>query len=276
VVTDSTADIPDELVETLKIGVVYDYINFGTQSLRDKLDISRSEFYSRLESESVLPTTAAPGVGEFEAAFRQAGAPDVAIVSIHPPAHLSALYNTALLAAQAFPEGCVTVIDSGQITMGMGWMVVAAARAAQAHQPLEAIVDLVISKRVRTRVVAALDTFEYLRRSGRVSWAQMVVGTLLRIKPMIQVGEGQILPLDRVRTIRRAMTRLVELTEALAPVESLAILHSDWPAGADELRRRLSHIGSNEPLLTVDVTPVLGVHVGPRGIGVAVVSSAEP
>ena len=275
IVTDSTADIPEELVQELGIGVVYDYINFGTQSLRDKLDISRSEFYSRLAMEAELPTTASPGVGEFEEAYRKAGAPETAVISVHPPAQLSALFNAANLAAQAFPEGRVTVIDSGQITMGLGWQVIAAARAAQANEPVEKIVELVTGMMPRMRVYAALDTFEYLRRSGRVSWTKTVVGTLLRIKPMIEFREGQVLPLDRVRTSRRAMARLVELTEALKPLEALAILHSNWPDGAKELHRRLDHFKPSDPVLTVDVTPVLGVHVGPKGLGVAAVSTGD-
>jgi DegV family protein with EDD domain len=169
----------------------------------------------------------------------------------------------------------VTVIDSGQITMGLGWQVIAAARAAQANEPVERIIELVTAMMPRMRVYAALDTFEYLRRSGRVSWTKSVVGAVLRIKPMIEFREGQVLPLDRVRTSRRAMARLVELTEALRPLEALAILHSNWPDGARELRGRLDHLSPRDPVLTVDVTPVLGVHVGPKGLGIAAVSNGD-
>jgi DegV family protein with EDD domain len=271
IVTDSTADIPDDLAKDLEISVIYDYINFGTQSLRDKVDISRTQFYSRLSTEPEMPTTASPSVGDFEKAYRDAGAPEVSIVSLHPPARLSALYNTAHLAAQSFPAGRVTVVDTGQLSMGMGWLAITAARAAQASASVAEIVELVTAMRPRARVFAALDTLEFLKRSGRVSWAQAVVGTLLRIKPMIEVYEGQILPLDRVRTSRRAMARLVELTEALGPLASLAILHTDWPDGADELGRRLAHLRPRDSVLTVDVTPVIGVHVGPRGLGIAAI-----
>ena len=276
IVTDSTADIPDELIEELEIGIIHDYINFGTQSLRDRIDISRAEFYSRLAAEPEVPTTASPGVGEFEEAYRQAGAPEAAIVSLHPPAQLSALFNTAALAAQSFPNGRVTVIDTGQVSMGLGWQVVAAARAAQANASVAEIVELVEAMGPRVTVFAALDTLEFLRRSGRVSWTQTIVGALLRIKPMIQLSEGQILLADRVRTSRRAMDRLVELTAALEPLESLAILHSNWPAGAAQLQSRLDHLRPRDRVLVVDVTPTIGVHVGPGGVGVAVVSVAHP
>jgi DegV family protein with EDD domain len=271
VVTDSTADIPDDLAGELEIGVVHDYINFGTQSLRDKLDISRAEFYARLATESEMPTTASPSVGEFETAFRNAGAPEVSVVSLHPSAHFSALYNTAQLAARSFPEGRITVVDTGQVTMGMGWQVIAAARAAQAGAAVTEILDLVAAMRPRAHVLAALDTFEFLRRSGRVGWAKTIVGTMLRIKPMVEVQDGQIRPLDRVRTIRRATARLVELTATRGPLESLAVLHTNWPDGADELRRRVAGLHPGDQVLMMDVTPVIGVHVGPKGLGVATV-----
>jgi DegV family protein with EDD domain len=271
IVTDSTADIPDELVEELEIGIVHDYINFGDKSLRDKLDISRTEFYGRLATADELPTTASPGVGEFEQLYRTMGAPDVSIVSLHPPAHFSALYNTARLAAQAFPEAVVSPLSTGQVSMGLGWLVIAAARAAQDGASTREILDLVRELEPRTRVLAALDTFEFLRRSGRVGWARSLVGTLLRIKPMIEVHAGEINPLDRVRTSSRAKARLTEMTQEMAPLDALAVLHTDWIEGADELLQGLNHLPLKEEILTVDVTPVIGVHVGPKGLGIAAV-----
>jgi DegV family protein with EDD domain len=274
IVTDSTADIPDHLVEALGIQIVHDYINFGTESLRDQVDISRTKFYERLVAETELPTTASPSVGEFEAVFRQAGAPDGPIISLHPPAGFSALCNTAILAARSFPEETITVIDSGQVTMGLGWLVIAAARAAKAGASREQITQLVRDMMPRVHVFAALDTFEFLRRSGRVGWATSVVGTLLRIKPMIEVRDSHINALDRVRTGKRAMARLVALTQGLMPIESLAIMHTNWPEGAEELHSRLGDLDLQEDVFTVDVTPVIGVHVGPRGLGVAAVRAA--
>jgi DegV family protein with EDD domain len=157
--------------------------------------------------------------------------------------------------------------------MGMGWQAIAAAEAARADASVQSVVDLVTTMQPRVRVFAALDTFEYLRRSGRVSWAEAIFGTLLRIKPMIELKEGRIIPLDRVRTSRRAMDRLVALTKTMGPLEFLAVMHSNWPEGADELSHRLSGQVLERDMLTVDVTPVIGVHVGPKGLGVAAVSA---
>ncbi len=274
IVTDSTADIPDDLVEALGIGVVYGYINFGGQSYRDKVEISRAEFYRRLATEADLPTTAAPGIGEFEAAFRQAGAPEHPVVSLHLPARFSVLCNAARMAAQAFPQGRVTVLDTGQLSMGLGWLVIMAARAAREGAQVAEIVQLVETLRKRVRLYAALDSFEFLRRSGRVGWARAIVGTLLHIKPVIELRAGQALPLDRVRTTRRAINRLVELVSHPPPI-SLSILHTDWPQGAAILRERLAHLSLQEPILTVDVTPVIGVHVGPKGLGVAAIIATD-
>jgi DegV family protein with EDD domain len=207
--------------------------------------------------------------------YRQFGAPEADIISLHPPAHFSALYNAAHLAARSFPKGRVTVIDTGQLTMGLGWLVIAAAKAARAGAAAKEIVELVAALKPQARVLAALDTFEFLRRSGRVGWAQALVGTLLRVKPMIEVRDGQVLPLGRVRTSRRAMDRLVELTGDLGPLRSLAILHTDRPEGADELRSRLAHLRPQDQVLTVDVTPVIGVHVGPKALGIAAIVASE-
>lgn len=272
IVTDSTADIPDDMIQELEIGIVYDYVNFGDQSLRDRIDISREEFYTLLTAGPEIPTTAMPGIGEFVQAYQEAGAPEVAIVSLHPPNRLSGLCNAARLAAESFPEGCITVVDTGQLSMGMGWQVIAAARAAQAGASTTEIVELVEALTPRVRVYAALDSIEFLRRSGRVSWAQALVGAVLRVKPMIEVQDGQVLPLDRVRTRRRAIARLVELTESLGPLESLAILYTNRPDGVDELRQRLDHL-CPDPALAINVTPIIGVHTGPNGLGVAAVAA---
>jgi len=271
IVTDSTADIPDDLVQELEIGVVYDYVNFGEQSLQDRIDISRDEFYARLITGHVVPTTAAPGIGEFVRVYRDAGAPDAAVISLHPPAGLSGLCNAARLAAQSFPEGRVTVVDTEQLSMGMGWQVIAAARMAQAGASVAEISAHLTELRPRVHLFAALDTVEFLRRSGRVSWAQAIVSTLLNIKPLIQVREGQVLPLERVRTRRRSLSRLVKLTQALGPLESLAVLYTHQPNGTDELRQRLAQQCVGDQVLTVSVTPIIGVHTGPNGLGIAAV-----
>jgi DegV family protein with EDD domain len=155
--------------------------------------------------------------------------------------------------------------------MGMGWQVIAAARMAQAGASVAEIIAHLTELRPRVRVFAALDTVEFLRRSGRVSWAQAIVSTLLHIKPMIEVREGQVLPLGRVRTRRRSLSRLVKLTQALGPLESLAVLYTYQPDGTDELRQLLAQQCIGDQALTVSVTPIIGVHTGPNGLGIAAV-----
>lgn len=275
IVTDSTADIPDDLAEELGVSIIYDYINFGTESLQDKIDITRPEFYRRLVTQANLPTTASPGVGEFLAVYRRVIAPGVHILSLHPPAHLSALYNTAHLAARdlAAEGGQVTVLDTRQFSMGMGWQVIAAARAALAGAGSSEIIDLVTAMQPRIRVFAVLNSMEFLHRSGRVSWARAALGTLLNIKPILSVRDGEVIALDRVRTARRATERLIELTEQLGFLESLAVLHTNIPSQAGEFRQRLSHLRPIDAILTVDVTPVIGTHVGPNAVGVAAVAT---
>ncbi len=275
IVTDSTADIPDELADSLGIAVVYDYINFGSESLQDKIDISRTEFYRRLSAQDELPTTASPGVGEFLSVYRRVTGPNVHILSLHPPAHLSALYNTARLAAQDLETegGRVTVLDSRQLSMGLGWQAIVAARAAQAGADAPTIIARLDELRARVHLFAVLDSLEFLRRSGRVGWARAALGALLNIKPIISVQDGDVVALDRVRTARRAQDRLIELTEQFGPLQALAVLHTNIPPKAKALRQRLQPLCPTGDVLTLDVTPVIGTHVGPNGIGVAVVAA---
>jgi DegV family protein with EDD domain len=180
------------------------------------------------------------------------------------------MYNVAHLGAREVPDLRVHVVDSGQVTMGLGWMAIAAAEAAAEGRSVPEILALLEDVKHRVRVYAILDTLEYLRRSGRVSWAQAKAAQVLRIKPIVELLLGQVGDLGRTRTRRRAIARLVELTRALGPLERLAILHTYAPE-AQTLRHRLADLCSPEQLLTVAVTTIIGAHVGPQGLGVAAV-----
>ncbi|HHH42003.1 MAG TPA: DegV family protein [Chloroflexi bacterium] len=280
VVTDSTADVPAPLVEELEITVVPNYINFGLESLRDQVEISRQSFYRRLATEPVLPTTAAPSVGDFEAAYRrllprlEGAGPGSGIVSIHCAANLSAIHNTALLASRSLAQVPIAVLNSGMLTMALGWQVIAAARAARAGASLEEVVATVEALRPRVRLYAVLDTLEFLHRSGRVSWARAAMGALLRIKPIVEVRDGQVFQRERVRTRKRAVARLVEITEALGPLEALAVLHTNAPEAVEQLHRTLAARFPDAETIVEEATPVLGVHVGPGALGIAAVVRA--
>jgi len=172
VVTESTADIPAEMAERLGIAIVPSYVVFGSQTYRDGVELSREEFYAKLGTSRVI----------YEVVYRRLAETTDEIISIHLAGNLSALYKVAQVAARNVAQARIAVLDSQQVTMGYGWLVVAAAEAAQRGESLDQIVGLVEQLKNRTRVLAVLDTLEFLHRGGRVGWAKAMIGTLLRIK----------------------------------------------------------------------------------------------
>jgi DegV family protein with EDD domain len=269
-VTDSTSDISAELCAEHGIEIIPAILNLGDESYQDGNGLTREEFYQRLPSLPVPPTTAAPSVGSFLERYERlftAGASQ--ILSFHPSERLSGIFNSARLAAEHFGER-VRVIDSGQITLGMGFQVLAAAEAIARGALLENILGLVEGIKQRVRVVALLDTMTYLRRSGRVSWAKAVVGELLNIKPLVELRFGIVERLAQVRTRSQGIQRLTDALHSWGPLERLAILHTNAEGDARQLLEELKPRLPIPPLI-VNVTTVIGTHVGPNGLGLAAV-----
>jgi DegV family protein with EDD domain len=274
VVTDSTSDVPPDLAEKWQVEVVPCYIHFGTESYLDRLELPRSEFYRRLETEPDLPTTSAPPSGLFAETYLKLLNGASGIISLHPPDQLSALRQSALngwdLLQSKLP---FRAVDSGQITMGLGWLVIRAAQAAAKGYDIDQIAQMIDRLRSRVQVYAALDTIKYLQRSGRVGWARGTIGRLLRIRPMLRVFEGQVLSLGYSRTHSKTMEALVNHLGSLGQLENLAILHSNAPALAERFRELIASFELPEPVLSINITPILGTHVGPNGLGFASVQS---
>jgi DegV family protein with EDD domain len=276
IVTDSTADIPEELSAELGITIVPCNVHFGLETYRDGIELSKEEFYTRLKTSPTLPTTSAPAAGLFEATYRKLASETDQILSIHLASALSAIYNSACLGAEAISDAEIALIDSGQASMGLGWLVIAAARAAQEGQSLAQIVALVEDIMPRVRVFAALDTLEYLQKGGRVGKTVAVLGALLNIKPLVEVRDSAVLPLERVRTRRRSIQRLIELAAELGPLEELAVLHSNAPGKARRLAEEISFLHPLERILIAEVGVIIGTHAGPNGLGVACVVARCP
>lgn len=273
IVTDSTSDVPPEVAARLHITVLPAYIQIGNRSYRDDpfaAGISREEFYAQLPAMPVVPTTAVPPAHEFARAYRSLIGETDEVIAIVLSTTLSGMYNVAHLGAQEVPELKIHVVDSGQVTMGLGWMAITAAEAAASGKSAQEILALTEDMKSRVRVYAMLDTLEYLRRSGRVSWAQAKAAQVLRIKPIMDVALGKVRSVGQARTRRGAIERLIELTRALGPLERLAILHTCTPE-VEEFRERLADLCPPGQMLTVAVTTIIGAHVGPRGLGVATV-----
>ncbi len=273
IITDSTCDLPAEVAQRYAVTVVPMTINIEGRAYLDGVDITRTEYYARLPQLKTLPTTAASSVGEFERVYRAMPADE--LVSIHISASFSAVLNMAQAGAEAAGRP-VTFVDSRQASMGLGWQVLAAAEAAAAGYPLKTVLEVIAAVQRRVRLLALLDTLEYLRRGGRAHALVAALSDLLQIKPLIEVADGKISSLAQPRTRSRGIDKLVEVVEAMGPLERLAVLHANNPEGARQVAERVRHClqpGAG-PLLQNDVTAIVGTHAGPGAVGLAVVPAA--
>ena len=274
IAADSTNDLPDEIISQYQIETIPLYINFGDQGYLDGTEITRKEFYERMLKADPLPTTATPGVEMFQQAYSklaQEGATQ--ILSIHISESLSATVNVARTAAKQFNEVPVTVYDSRQLSLGMGYLVMAAAEAARENETMENIIARLDELNSRTYVFAALETLEYLQRSGRMSGIVAMMGNILRIKPILKMHEGDPAG-ERVRTYRRAIERLITLVRNLGKLERLDLVHTNAPSKAIDLHEKSKDLfPENTEPLSVDVTPALGANIGPGVVGYACIKA---
>jgi len=272
IVTDSTCDLPQSIIDELGITVIPLFINFGDKGYRDGVDLSRADFYARLPTSEPLPTTAAPGHEVFKQAYdRLADQGATEVLSIHIAESLSATINVAQVAAQETRSARVTAFDSRQLSLGTGFVVEAAARAAQAGQALTEIIAQLEELIPRIHVFAALDTLEFLKRSGRVSGLMAGLGGLLQMKPILKMYNGQA-GSDRVRTRSRAIGQLVNLLSQCSPLERVAMVHTHAFTPAEEIRQLVEPMLPEKDIWSLDITPVIGTHIGPGAVGFACVS----
>ena len=273
IVTDSTCDIPPFLVEQYELEVVPCILVIDGKEYMDGKDITREEFYRQLPALKIQPTTAAPSIGDFSARYdsllTKSGCDH--ILSIHAAGALTSLLNSARQAAGDFPDR-VTCIDSTSLSLGLGFQVLAAAEAAEFG--LQAAIEAVKSAHRRLHVFAALDTMEYLKRSGRVPATVAMLGSLLSLKPLIELTNGEVKAVGAVRTAGQANHRMTKFLLEGGSLEKLAILHTGAEGRAREFLNELMQTSSQavpRDILMVNVTTVIGTHVGPNGMGFAAV-----
>lgn len=270
IVTDSSCDLPDDLVAQLSIDVVPLTIRFGTEELVDRQDLSPAEFWSRCATSAVLPETAAPSPGAFEEVFRAAAAGGAeGILCVNLSRKLSATAEAAEAAARAVAGVvAVKVVDSKTVTLGLGTIAVAAARRAAEGATLDEVAALADDMARRSKVFASLDTLDNLKKGGRIGAAQALVGSILSIKPVIEVVDGKVEPGPKQRTRSRALQWLADKVGAQAGVDNLAVLHGDAP-DVDTLLGLLAAHFPREQIVVGQLGAVVGAHTGPRTIGVA-------
>lgn len=273
-VTDSTCDLSADFVQTHDVAVVPCFINYAGESHVDNgIDLVREDFYARMAKLRPYATTAAPSPGQCERAIKTQFANADHVMILTAPAKLSGIYNAMRLGAASLPPEQVTLIDSGSTSMGLGYQVQIGVETAVATGDVEATLKAIQAVRDNLTLYAALNTMEFLRASGRVSWAAAGIGALLQIKPIISLQEGIVQSVSRVRTFSRVIDELVELTRARAPLDRLTVIHTNNPDGAQTLIERLGDIAPAD-LQVMSVTPTLGTHVGPGAVGVVPLSKS--
>jgi len=274
IVTDSSVDFTPEMARDLDVTVVPLSITFGDKSYLDGSDIDAATLYRMLRDEHAHPRTAQPSVGLFEEAFRRLAAEGHDIVVITLASALSGTYNSAALAARNVPEARVTLIDSHGISMAMGSMVIDAvhmAREGKTAAEIEAAVQALIP---RLELLLMCDTLTYLQRGGRIGRASSFVGSMLNIKPIISLRDGQVVPVQRVRTRGKALQEMATMAKAVAPFEQVYIMHTTAPELAAEFAAMVRSVYDGDiPIMMLG--PVVGVHLGPGSVGITGLRSRE-
>ena len=269
IVTDSSCDLPDEVLARNRIEVVPLTIRFGDQEFVDREELSGDEFWRRLTTGGVHPETAAPSVGRFQQAFTRlvsAGADGIVAVCIS--SKISATLQSAVLADEQFTAGVpVRIVDSQLVSAALGLAVIATAEAAEAGATIDQVEAAARAASLRGRIFASPDTLEYLRRGGRIGGAQALIGALLDVKPLIAFEDGKVEAAGRVRSRGKALTAIIDhVADQQGKIDRLAVVHSD-PPDLPEFLARLAGVYPAEALLT-RLGPVVGTHFGPNAIGV--------
>ena len=280
VVTDSTAGLPSELVVRQGLHVIPLWVRFGHRGYRVGVDLTPNQFYPRLAQAPNLPITSQPSVGEFLELYRELAREAEAIVSVHISTELSGTVASALTARALFHDVPVHVVDSRSTVMGLGLIALAAARAAAEGQNGEQVAAVAERLVPRTSVIFVVDTLEYLRKGGRIGGAAALAGSLISIKPILHIHEGRIDALDKVRTRRKAVDRLLEIVaervDGGGPIHA-AVMHAAALAEAEALRDRIGRAFDCAELHLAEISPVIGTHVGPGTVAVAFYpTSQEP
>jgi DegV family protein with EDD domain len=270
VVTDSSCDLPEELADELVITIVALSVRFGDQEFVDRKDLTAAEFWARCDASATLPETAAPSPGAFEAAFRAAAADGHdGVVAILLSGGLSATLQAAQLAAEAVADTIsVRVVDSKQASGALGAMVLNAARWAASGGKLDEIADGALDEAKRSRLYATFDTLEYLRKGGRIGRAQAFFGSMLSMKPVIELVDGVVEAESRQRTRSRSVRHLADKVREAGAVEHLFVLHADAP-DVEDLLGMLVEFVPRESIVVTKIGAVIGTHAGPRAMGVA-------
>jgi DegV family protein with EDD domain len=276
IVTDSSAHLPPAERQKHDITVIPLKAIFGTTVYRDEVDLTNEQFYTMLPKSKVHPTTSQPSAGEFMEVYRPLLEAGKEIVSLHLPSKLSGTYASACAAKteletqfkKALP---LSIVDTPWLSMALGLLVIAAAQAAETGKSREQVVATINALIPKLNLIFVLDTLEYLKRGGRIGGARAMLGTLLNVKPMLEIKDGQVEPLEQPRSRAKGLKRLLEILEARADHRPLhiGVLHAEAPADATMLAQAVQARFECKEFYTTEIGPVIGVHSGPNAVGLA-------
>ncbi len=278
IVTDSTADIPPQEAEALGITIVPLTVFFGDEAYLDNIELDNARFYEKLQASKELPRTSQPAPAAFQEAYTrliEAGAD--AIISVHLSAKLSGTYQSACTARDTLPEQMrkipIEIIDSQSISAGMGLALHKAAQEARQGATVEQIKAHLLDQFARTRIIAVLDTLEFVKRGGRIGAARAMLGNMLSVKPIISLKDGEVIPLEQPRTRSKAYARIAQIVSESGPLEEIAIAESNEEVG-QQLAQALKSVYTGE-IAIYKLGGVLGTHTGPGTVAVVIVKAGE-
>lgn len=270
IVTDSTADLPPALAEELGITVVPLYVRFGDETYRDRVDITEDEFYQRLMNGPIHPSTSQPTPQDFANVYRELSQQADGIVSIHISSKLSGTCNSALQAKELVATECpVEVVDSEMVSMGLGLLAIEAATLANSGKGLQQVVEEVKQLISSTHVWALFDTLKYLALGGRIGKAKALLGSVLNIKPLLVVKDGEMAPAGQVRTRAKGIGVLCDFVNKVTDIQDLAVVYSTTPDEAQVLADRIGTMFDKNRIRLARLGSTLGVHAGPGALVVA-------
>ena len=269
IVTDGTADLPAHFIDELGIVEVPVYLVFGDKTFRSRIEISNDEFYKRLFSSPVLPTTSQPTPQDFAEVYARLAPGAEGIISIHISDRLSGTINSALQARRMVKAECpIEIIDSKGVSMALGLIVIEAARMAKAGKCFQDIVKAVNEMVPNMRLLVLFDTLEYLHRGGRIGKAKSLLGSLLKVKPLLTLKDGEFHPVGQVRNRNKGKTKLLEFAASTENIEELTVVYSTTPDEARELAEQITNVPQSRIILA-QLGAVLGTHSGPGMLAVA-------
>jgi len=272
IVTDSTAYLPAELIAEYDIKVIPLVVIWDGDSFEDGVEITPTQFYTRLEKSSSLPSTSQPSEAKFVEIFSKLLNKDMDVVAILISSGISGTVNSALQAKNEIGSDRVVVIDSQTAAMATGLHVLAAARKAEAGGSLEEVKEVALKAQQKTNVIFAVDTLEFLHKGGRIGGAKRLMGSMLNLKPILEMNGGSIEAVESVRTQKRALGRLISLVEEKSAGEKplrLAVFHSNVPEQAQALLENAQNTLSPDETFLAELSPAIGTHVGPGTLAIA-------